>query len=108
MNWIADRLFNASGRIGRLTFLGYFAASLPFTMVASFQGAAPIVRLLCAIASLLCTMAPGVRRLHDMNVAGTFILVAFIPLINLVLLCSLLLIPGTRGPNRFGERKGQS
>ena len=38
----------------------------------------------------------GVKRMHDVNKSGWFLL---IPLVNLI----FCLTPGTRGPNRFGE-----
>src|SRR5690606_37567027 len=42
------------------------------------------------------------RRLHDLNRSGGWMLLMLIPGINLLFLFYLLLVPGTRGPNRFG------
>jgi uncharacterized membrane protein YhaH (DUF805 family) len=46
-------------------------------------------------ATVVPLLAAGIRRMHDQNKSGWFIL---IPLYNLV----LLFTEGTRGPNRFG------
>ncbi len=40
-------------------------------------------------------IAVGVRRMHDVNKSGWFIL---IPIYNLILYCT----PGTEGPNQYG------
>lgn len=44
---------------------------------------------------LIPSIAVGVRRIHDVNKSGWFIL---IPIYNLVLFC----IDGTKGPNKYG------
>lgn len=47
------------------------------------------------LAVLVPSIAVGVRRMHDQDKSGWFIL---IPIANLVFYC----LPGTPGPNRFG------
>jgi uncharacterized membrane protein YhaH (DUF805 family) len=47
------------------------------------------------LAILVPSIAVGVRRMHDQDKSGWFIL---IPIVNLVFYC----LPGTPGPNRFG------
>ena len=45
----------------------------------------------------------GIKRCHDLNLSGWFLLLYFLPgLGNLVILIMLGFIPGTRGPNRYG------
>jgi uncharacterized membrane protein YhaH (DUF805 family) len=55
---------------------------------------------------LLALMIPHaavcVRRLHDVNKSGWWLLIFFVPVANLVLLI-FFLWPGTVGPNQFGE-----
>ena len=43
----------------------------------------------------------GVRRLHDTDKSGWWLLLGFIPLGGLVVLV-FMLMPGTPAPNRFG------
>ena len=44
----------------------------------------------------------GVRRLHDTNRSGFFLLISFIPFIGALVLLFLLIPEGTKGKNRFG------
>ena len=45
----------------------------------------------------------GVRRLHDTNRSGFFLLISFIPFIGALVLLFLLIPEGTKGKNRFGS-----
>jgi uncharacterized membrane protein YhaH (DUF805 family) len=54
-----------------------------------------------ALASLIPSIAVGVRRLHDTNKSGWLMLIGFIPFAGLVLLV-FLCIEGDAGPNQYG------
>ena len=54
-----------------------------------------------ALGFILPSLAAGVRRLHDVDKSGWFLLLGLIPIVGLVLLY-FLVIPGTPGDNRFG------
>ena len=54
-----------------------------------------------ALGFLLPSLAAGVRRLHDVDKSGWFLLLGLIPIVGLVLLY-FFVIPGTPGDNRFG------
>ncbi len=43
----------------------------------------------------------GVRRLHDLNRSGWYLLLAFIPLVNVVMILYLLFAPGKVEGNRW-------
>jgi uncharacterized membrane protein YhaH (DUF805 family) len=47
-------------------------------------------------------LAVAVRRLHDTNRSGWWILIYFIPLAGFIALFVFFVLEGTRGPNRFG------
>jgi uncharacterized membrane protein YhaH (DUF805 family) len=51
---------------------------------------------------LLPTATVMVRRLHDMNRSGQWLLIALVPVLGVVVLLVLALMPGTSGPNRYG------
>ena len=57
--------------------------------------------LIYVLASFIPSLAVGVRRLHDTNKSGWFMLLGFIPLIGLVVLV-FLCIAGDAGPNQYG------
>jgi uncharacterized membrane protein YhaH (DUF805 family) len=52
---------------------------------------------------LVPMLAVTVRRLHDTNRSGWWILVALIPYAGGLVLTVLMCLPGTTGPNRFGD-----
>ena len=51
---------------------------------------------------LIPAISAGVRRLHDTNKSGFFLLISFIPFIGGLILLFLLIPEGTKGKNRFG------
>ncbi|SFC93087.1 DUF805 domain-containing protein [Tropicimonas isoalkanivorans] len=65
----------------------------------------PDVGVLAAIwglALLLPSIAVGVRRLHDLEKSGWWLLIALIPIIGFLVLLYWFVQKGTEGPNRFG------
>ena len=62
---------------------------------------------------LLATLIPGtavaVRRLHDSDRSGWWLLLGPIPLLGVIVLLYFLIQEGTAGPNRYGaDPKGPS
>jgi len=54
------------------------------------------------IGMILPLLSLAIRRLHDSDKSGAFVLLVFVPLGGLVLLVFYCL-PGTNGPNRYGD-----
>ena len=52
--------------------------------------------------TLIPAISAGVRRLHDTNRSGFFLLISFIPFIGGLILLFFLIPEGTKGKNRFG------
>ena len=48
-------------------------------------------------------LAVQVRRFHDQDKSGWFILLGFIPYVGSLILLVFMCLEGTRGPNRFGQ-----
>lgn len=57
---------------------------------------------LWGLALLLPSIAVGVRRLHDLDKSGWWLLIGLIPLIGFLVLLYFFVQPGTSGANRFG------
>lgn len=57
---------------------------------------------LVGLALLLPELGVGVRRLHDGDRSGWWILIGLIPLIGTIVLLVFLIKDGTPGDNRFG------
>ena len=54
------------------------------------------------IFAFIPAISAGVRRLHDTNRSGFFLLISFIPIIGSFILLFFLIPGGTKGKNRFG------
>jgi uncharacterized membrane protein YhaH (DUF805 family) len=67
-----------------------------------FSGSLGIINSLFNLAILLPSIAVGVRRLHDLDKSGWWLLLIFIPLVGLIVLIVWFCRPGTPGPNRYG------
>ena len=52
--------------------------------------------------TLIPAISAGVRRLHDTNRSGFFLLISLIPFIGGLILLFFLIPEGTKGKNRFG------
>jgi uncharacterized membrane protein YhaH (DUF805 family) len=62
----------------------------------------PIAVWLVSLPTYIPTLAIGVRRLHDVDRTGWWILISFIPLIGAIVLLIWWATKGTDGPNQFG------
>ena len=62
-----------------------------------------LVSTLAALALLLPNLAVCVRRLHDLNKSGWWVLLFFIPIIGHIILIVWFATHGTVGANSFGE-----
>ena len=81
------------------TIIGYAV----FAVVDSIIGTFPLLYYLWALAVFLPGLAVSVRRLHDLDKSGWWILIEFIPLIGIIILLIWFVGRGTEGPNQFGE-----
>ena len=56
---------------------------------------------------LLAVLIPGiavqVRRFHDQDKSGWFVLLGLIPLLGGLIVLVFMCLEGTKGPNRFGD-----
>jgi uncharacterized membrane protein YhaH (DUF805 family) len=65
------------------------------------MGASAVLGLF-VLAVLIPSLAVGVRRLHDTNRSGWWLLISLIPLIGAIVVLVFTVLNGTRGSNRFG------
>lgn len=68
-----------------------------------FAGPFIILLLLFGAGLFIPSIAVQVRRFHDQDKSGWFVLLNFIPYIGGLVVLVFMLLEGTRGPNRFGE-----
>ena len=111
MDW--NHLYtNFDGRISRQPFwigtLVLWAASIALSILAriivgSASTAMMLIQLVIGLAFLVPSLAVAVKRFHDRDKSGWWVLIIFIPLIGFIwYLVELGFLPGTPGPNRFG------
>ncbi len=103
-----------SGRARRKEYWMFMLANIVVGVVIGLLGAATagpdgapstiatIVLWVYSIAILLPSLAVTVRRLHDTDRSGWWILISLIPLIGAIVLIIFYVTDGTKGPNRFG------
>lgn len=72
--------------------LGYISIAL---------GGLPTV--IVSLALLVPFICVGVRRLHDLNKSGWFLLLGLIPLVGAIILIVFFVQKGTEGDNNFGS-----
>ena len=72
------------------------------TGIVDFVIGAQITTTIFALAVLLPGLAVAVRRLHDLDRSGWWVLLALIPLIGAIVLLVWFCARGTEGSNRFG------
>lgn len=57
---------------------------------------------LFALAMFVPSLAVQVRRFHDQDKSGWFVLLSLIPYVGGLIVLVFMVLPGTRGGNRFG------
>ena len=120
MEWFRKALYNYSdfaGRAHRTEFWFFMLFYILLVIVASFVdgmlntvfwgGSLGLFSGLVQLVLVVPYLAVAVRRLHDTNRSGWWLLLHFVPLLGLVLLVFYLLegTPGSNdyGPNPWGE-----
>lgn len=92
--------------------LNFITTIIDATLIAPGLGLDPVGDSDAAVAPLsmvvgLLLFLPGlavsVRRLHDLDKSGWWLLVMFVPLVGVLLLIFWFASRGTKGPNRFGR-----
>ena len=94
------------GRAGRAEFWWFELANLIITVVLSILGRATdvfnVIGFAYAIAVLVPSVAVGIRRLHDTDRSGWWLLIVLVPLVGVIVLLVFLASQGTPGPNQYG------
>ena len=61
-----------------------------------------VIAMIYGLGVLIPSIAVGVRRLHDMDKSGWWLLIAFVPIVGGLLLLYWFVQRGTVGPNQYG------
>ena len=104
------KILSAAGRLGRVRYIGYSIGMTllmylifgAFGLIAGMLNAGVLAFIgigLGVIGMLVIGIMLTVQRCHDFNMSGWLSLLVIVPLAPLV----FWIIPGTQGPNRFGN-----
>lgn len=99
-----NKYIDVEGRASRSEYWWFALFNLIMIIVASLLDMViglPIFYAIVSLGLLAPAICAGVRRLHDRDMSGWWMLLMLVPLINLILLI-LFLLRGTTGQNRFG------
>ncbi|MET0663447.1 MAG: DUF805 domain-containing protein [Ilumatobacteraceae bacterium] len=103
---VLERYAKFDGRAGRAEYWWFFLATfiigLAINILTRISGVFFVLSFVYFLAVLVPSVAVAVRRLHDTDKSGWFMLLAFIPIVGFIILVVLLATPGTPGPNKYG------
>jgi uncharacterized membrane protein YhaH (DUF805 family) len=112
VHWYTDvirRYADFDGRSGRPEFWWFALWNVAITLVIYIVGIAilgsttgGLLADLYGLLLLLPSLGVEIRRLHDTNKTGWWILIAFIPIVGAIVLIVFFASAGTPGPNKYG------
>ena len=62
-----------------------------------------LISLIAVIIVCVLEMLFTIRRLHDLDQSGWLSLIEIIPCVGLIMSVVLMILPGTVGPNKYGN-----
>ena len=103
---LTQKYADFNGRASRSEFWWYvlftIIASLVLQMVDNAVIGLPVLASIFALATLIPGIAVSVRRLHDKDKSGWFLLLALIPIVGAIMLIYWYATEGTSGNNQYG------
>lgn len=110
MNWfvaVVKKYAVFSGRARRKEYwmfaLVYLLIAIVLGLLDGMLGGAGVLGAVFAIALLLPSLGVTVRRLHDTDRSGWWVLVGFIPFVGWIVILVFMCLVGTPGSNQYGE-----
>lgn len=110
MQWftepITNHYFDFEGRATRQQFwmfvLYYIIGAIILGVIESMVGLEDILTAVYALALLLPYLGLAVRRLHDVNRSGWWLLIGLIPIVGFIVLLIFYIQKGDAGANQYG------
>lgn len=111
-----EKIYTIKGRLNRLAYLKYililslisFILNFTISVIATLltgNAESTLVYILSAAVTLPLSVGSimvAIRRLHDLNRSGWFLLAVIIPFLNIILGIYMLCFKGTDGANKYG------
>ncbi|MBQ6474032.1 MAG: DUF805 domain-containing protein [Victivallales bacterium] len=107
---VTKKFFCFEGKADRKEFWFFFLANFVIVIVLGFipGTAGKLINALFSLALLLPGLGAGARRLHDIGKSGWLQLIAFIPVIGILVLIYFWAQPGTTQPAAPQAPSGQA
>ena len=109
MNWyleVMKKYAVFSGRARRREYWMFTLVNLiiflVLALIEGFLGSPGVISILYGLAILIPGLAVSVRRLHDIDRSGWWLLIGFVPVIGAVILLVFMLINSKPGENQYG------
>ena len=103
---------NFSGRAPRAEYWWFYLLSVVAYIVAMILdsvmgsggalGSYGLLSIVVMLGLFIPSLAAGVRRLHDTDRSGWWLLIVLVPLVGAIVLLIFFVLEGTTGDNRFG------
>jgi uncharacterized membrane protein YhaH (DUF805 family) len=101
-----DHYTKFDGRAGRPAFWWWFLfgvlVAIGANIIDAIIGTWGVVNGLAALALLLPNLSVAIRRLHDTDHSGWWVLIGLIPIIGFIVLLIFYLREGDAGENKYG------
>jgi uncharacterized membrane protein YhaH (DUF805 family) len=118
MKWylqVLKKYADFSGRARRKEYWMFFLFNIIICIVLGIidgvagmnLGGMGLLGLVYSLAILVPSIAVGIRRLHDIDKSGWWVLIIFVPLIGAIVLLVFAVMAGTPGDNRFGPEPAE-
>lgn len=93
------------GRASRPEFWWFFLLSMIVGLICSALGKAGVwIGLIWSVATIIPTLAVGVRRLHDIGKSGWFLFLQLIPIVGQIILILWWVRRGDENDNQYGPK----
>jgi uncharacterized membrane protein YhaH (DUF805 family) len=103
---VFERYALFEGRAGRAEYWWFVLANILLSIVLSVlargAGLFAFLSFVVSIALLVPSLAAAVRRLHDTDRSGWWLLIALVPFVGVIVLIVFLAMESTPGPNQYG------
>ena len=105
---VFNHFFDFKGRASRKLFwlftLNVFVINFILSYILqSFDVIGFIIGMIFSLIMFFPSLGLTVRRLHDINFSGWWVLLGFIPVIGAIALIIFACLPGTEGENKYGN-----
>lgn len=105
---IFKHYFDFNGRATRKVFWLFTLNMFIINFILGVISDGLTLNMLISLLVFLPSLGLMVRRLHDINASGWWVLLGFIPAIGEIILIILACIPGTVGENKYGAEVSAS